>query len=219
MIKNQNTAILVSGLVSLIFGVLAIVLLGTELWTSIIIELAVTGVVFIVTYNVLPYTSSELANADALVRRATLVKEGKEDLANIAKIRQAYENVPSVHEFIGTIVKTATRTLSDVTQPGQNNDSKLVMLHEYLDDFGKYLFFIFQVESGDLTIDEAETEIAMFRKELPETVAAFANLKTAVNAQEAAKGKAHGAALRMKTASQGMRRTTLKDISKILKGD
>jgi hypothetical protein len=93
------------------------------------------------------------------------------------------------------------------------------MLHEYLDDFGKYAWFIFQLESGDLTMDGSEAEIATFRKDLPETVEAFVSLKTAVNAQEAAMGKARGVALKMKTASQGMRRTTLKDISKILEGD
>lgn len=219
MIKNQNTAIVVAGLVSIIFGVITILVLGTTLWSSIIIELVVTGVVFIITYNVLPYTTSELANAGALIRRAMLAREAKEDIADITKIRQGYAKIPSVYKELGMIISTATRTLSDVNKPGENNDSKLVMLHEYLDDFDKYLWFIFQLETGELTMDGAEAETATFRKELPDTVSAFSSLKTAVNAQEAARGKAHGAALKMKTASQGMRRTTLKDISKILEGD
>lgn len=219
MIKNQSTALAVSGILSLIIGGLAIFVLGTESWASIIIELVITGLVFIIAYNVLPYTSSELANVDALVRRGTMVKEAKEDIADIRKIREAYLKVKTVYEPVSLILDNSTRTLSDVNQPGQNSDSKLVMLHTYLDDFNKYFYYIYQVESGDLTVDNAEKEIQAFRNDLPELADAFRNLKAAVNAQEAAQGKARGAALKMKMASQGMKRTTLKEIDKILEGD
>lgn len=219
MIKNQSTALIVSGAIALAVAVLAIFILGTELWLSIIIELIVTGVVFIITYNVLPYTSSELANADALIRRATFKRDCKVDLANIAKNREAYRKIDSVYKPVGSIIRTATLTLEDTTEPGQNSDSKLVMLHAYLNDFDIYFEYVHQIESGDLTIDNPEEEIAIFRNELPETVNNFSNLKTSVNAQKAAIGKAAGTALKMKMANSGMRRTTLKDIDKILKGD
>lgn len=219
MIKNQNTAILVSGIASIFFGVITIMVLGTALWSSIIIELVVAGVVFIITFNVLPYTTSELANADALVRRATFVHECKVDLANIAKNREGYRRVDTVYKPVGSIIRTATLTLEDTTEPGQNSDSKLVMLHEYLNDFDIYFEYIHQIETGDLTVDNSEEEIEIFRNELPETVKNFANLKTSVNSQKAAIGKAAGTALKMKMASSGMKRTTLKDIDRILKGD
>jgi hypothetical protein len=114
VIKNQNIAIMVSGIVAIAFGLLAIVFLGTVLWSSIIIEMVVTGFVFIITYNVLPYTSSELANADALIRRAKFVAEAKADLADITKIRQGYIKIQPVYRDLGAIISTATRTLSDV---------------------------------------------------------------------------------------------------------
>lgn len=219
MIKNQSTALAVSGILSLIVGGLAIFVLGTETWLSIIIELVVTGLVFIISYNVLPYTSSELASVDALVRRAMMTREAKEDIADIQKLHRAYSKVKEVYDPIGKIINSATRTLSDFTRPGQNNDSKLVILHDTLDDFDKYFYFIYQVESGDLAIDGADKEVNDFRNELLGTAADFENLRKSVNAQEAASGKARGAALKMKMASLGLRRTTLKEIDKILEGD
>ena len=219
MIKNQSTALAVSGILSLIVGGLAIFVLGTETWLSIIIELVVTGLVFIISYNVLPYTSSELAIVDAIVRRAMMTREAKEDIAEIQKLHRAYSKVKEVYDPIGKIINSATRTLSDFTRPGQNNDSKLVILHDTLDDFDKYFYFIYQVESGDLAIDGADKEVNDFRNELLGTAADFENLRKSVNAQEAASGKARGAALKMKMASLGLRRTTLKEIDKILEGD
>ncbi len=219
MIKNQSTALAVSGILSLIVGGLAIFVLGTETWLSIIIELVVTGLVFIISYNVLPYTSSELASVDALVRRAMMTREAKEDIADIQKLHRAYSKVKEVYDPIGKIINSATRTLSDFTRPGQNNDSKLVILHDTLDDFDKYFYFIYQVESGDLAIDGADKEVNDFRNELLGTAADFENLRKSVNAQEAASGKARGTALKMKMASLGLRRTTLKEIDKILEGD
>lgn len=219
MIKNQNTALLVSGLVSIIFGAAAIALLGTEAWSSIIIELVITGVVFIITFNVLPYTSSELANADSLVRRGIMTQEAKEDIANIQKLQRAYTKVTEVYDPIGRILNSAIRTLSDVTRPGQNNDSKLVILHDTLDDFDKYFYFIYQIESGEIAVDGAKKEIKDFRASLSDTADDFENLRKSVNAQEAAAGRARGEALKMKMASLGLRRTTLKEIDKILEGD
>lgn len=219
MIKNQSTALAVSGILALIVGGLAIFVLGTENWSSIIIELIVTGVTLIIAYNVLPYTTSELANVDALVRRATMVKEVKEDIADVQKLQRAYIKVKEVYDPIGKIINSSSRILSDVTRPGQNNDSKLVILHGTLDDFDKYFYFIYQVESGDLAIDGANKEIKDFREELNDTAVDFENLRKSVNAQEAASGKARGEALKMKMASLGLRRTTLKEIDKILKGD
>jgi hypothetical protein len=186
----------VSGIISLIIGGLAIFVLGTESWVSIIIELVVTGLVFIIAYNVLPYTTSELANVDALVRRATMVNEAKEDIADIQKIQRAYIKVPEVFDPINKILNSVSRTLSDVTRPGQNNDSKLVILHATLDDFDKYFYFIYQVESGDIPIDGAKKEIRDFRESLVETANEFENLRKSVNAQEAASGRARGEALK-----------------------
>lgn len=217
MIKNPNTALALSFVIAMVFGVLAIFVLGTDSWTSVIIEFVVFGVAFIVAYNVLPYTTSELANADNLVRRIKLINEAKEDIANIRTVRGAYTKVKTVYDLVTVILDNATRTLSDVNQPGENSDSKLVMLHAYLDDFDKFFYYIYQIESGDLTVDDAQTEIQGFKKDLPELAEAFKNLKAAVNAPKAAQGKAHGAALKMKMATQGMKRTTLPEINELIK--
>ena len=72
-------------------------------------------------------------------------------------------------------------------------------------------------ESGDLAIDGADKEVNDFRNELLGTAADFENLRKSVNAQEAASGKARGAALKMKMASLAFGALPSKKLTKFSK--
>src|SRR3989339_561009 len=129
MIKNQNLALSIAAVTSLLIGGIAYAILGSDPWYLLLIEGAVIAIVFFILISVLPYTTSELADDTRKLRRATMLNETQ---VFISYFEQHRAKNPKVYRMMTEFLESAHLTIQKVTSPGEFEEVKLVKLHNIL---------------------------------------------------------------------------------------